>query len=329
MSQIFHPGTPAPAFDLPSSLGGHVSSDDLAGQPYVLVFYPGDFTPVCTSELGLFEQARREIEGYGAQLFGVSVDSIGSHDDFARAQHLGFPLLADSDPKGAVSREFRSYNDDHGVSRRSLFVVGPDGKIAWSYLSPDAVNPGADGVLRALAALSPDRASAPAAAEDFNIRGPADAAVTLTEFGDYQCPYCAEAYQELKKVFTHFGDQLRFEFRNFPLTNVHPYAEVAAEVAEAAGAQGKFWQMHDAIYENQDSLSQEMLVELARELDLDVDKLVEQVNGHAYLDRIRADVQEGLRDGVNGTPSFFINGRMYQGNFDARSFITAIEDSGR
>ena len=329
MSQVFHPGTPAPSFDLPSSAGGRVSGDDLRGQPYVLVFYPGDFTPVCTSELGLFEQALSDIDGYGAKLYGVSVDSIGSHEDFARAQGLSFPLLSDADPKGAASRQFQSYNDAHSVSRRSLFVIDADGKVVWSDLSPDNVNPGADGVLRALATLSGKDASASPSSTKFNVRGPADAAVTLTEFGDYQCPYCGEAYQELKTVFAHFGDQIRFEFRNFPLTNVHPYAEVAAEVAEAAGAQGKFWQMHDAIYENQNALSQEMLVELARQLGLDVDKLVDQVNDHAYLDQIRADVQAGLRDGVNGTPSFFINGRMYQGSFDAQSFIDAIEDAGR
>lgn len=329
MTNIFEPGTEAPDFDLPSSLGGRVSKADLQGQTYVLVFYPGDFTPVCTSELALFEQARPDIEASGAQLFGVSVDSLASHEAFARDQKLGFALLSDSHPKGQMSQGWKSLNADSGTSRRSLFVVGPDGKIVWSHLSPDGVNPGVDGVLRALSALGPDTGRGHATRDDFHMRGPADAAVTLTEFGDYQCPYCGQAYAELKKVFAHFGDRLRFQFRNFPLSNIHPYAEMAAEVAEAAGAQGKFWQMHDAIYENQPALSNDMLVGLAGQLGLDVDRLVREVNERTYLPRIRTDLSEGLRAGVNGTPSFFINGRLHQASFDSRTLIRAIEDAAR
>lgn len=329
MSQIFEPGTAAPAFDLPSSLGGRISKDDLAGQTCVLVFYPGDFTPVCTSELALFEQARSEIEASGARLFGISVDSIASHEAFARAQKLGFALLSDSHPKGAVSQAFRSYNQDHGYSSRALFVIDGQGRIVWSQMSPDGVNPGVDGVLRALSDMGAGKGQAHATRDDFHARGPAGAAVTLTEYGDYQCPYCGQAYHELKKVFAHFGDRLRFEFRNFPLANIHPYAELAAEVAEAAGAQDKFWPMHDAIYENQAALSEDMLVELARELGLDVDRLVAEVNAHDYRARIRTDLSEGLRAGVNGTPSFFINGRLHQASFDARTLIRAIEEAGQ
>lgn len=329
LADLFEKGARAPAFDLPSSSGGRVSNADLAGQAYVLVFYPGDFTPVCTSELALFEQARGEIEAAGARLFGVSVDSLSSHMDFARAQNLGFALLADDQPKGAASTAFRSYNAEKSRSLRSLFVVDADGGIFWSYLSPDGVNPGVDGVLRALKDLGSDETTARKPQGDFHTRGRADAAVTLTEYGDYQCPYCADAYQELKQVFTHFGDSLRFEFRNFPLSNVHPYAEMAAEAAEAAGAQGKFWEMHDGLYENQQSLSPELVIELANSLGLDVRRIAKEVDDHAYLPRIRADISDGLHAGVNGTPSFFINGRLHQQGFDAQSLIAAIGKAAR
>lgn len=330
MKALIEQGTRAPEFDLPSTAGGRLSASDLAGEAYVLVFYPGDFTPVCTSELALFEQARGEIEQAGARLIGISVDSLSSHMAFARAQNLGFPLLSDSHPKGAVSQAFRSYNDETGTSRRSLFVIDQQGEVFWSYLSPDGVNPGVDGVLRALSELAPGGSGAARKSRtDFHVKGSLDAAVTLTEFGDYQCPYCGQAYGELRKVFSHFGDDLRFEFRNFPLTNIHPYAEMAAEAAEAAGAQGQFWQMHDGLYENQASLSPELVAELANALQLDVGRLARETNDHAYIGRIRADLSDGLRAGVNGTPSFFINGRLHQGNFDARTLIRAIEEAAR
>ncbi|MFV0408869.1 MAG: DsbA family protein [Paracoccus sp. (in: a-proteobacteria)] len=148
------------------------------------------------------------------------------------------------------------------------------------------------------------------------------------EFGDYQCPYCGQAYYQLQRVLGHFGDSLRFEFRNFPLASVHPFAVLAAEAAESAGVQGKFWQMHDALYEHQSALGPDLVLDLARQLRLDVDRFINDVNSDAHLSRIRADLQDGLRLGVNGTPSFFINGRKYDGSFDAGSLIRAIEATG-
>lgn len=321
-------GSRAPDLDLPSTSGGRVSLSQLSGQVVVFVFYPGDFTPVCTSELALFEQARSEIEARGARLFGISTDSLESHLKFVAAQNLGFPLLADNDPQGEASRAYHSYNQESGESKRSLFVIDADGRVFWSHLSPDEVNPGADGVLEALDELAPRRNSAAAGTRQaVHSIGPNSAAVTLTEFGDYQCPYCGEAYQELKRVFAHFGGKLRFEFRNFPLTSIHPYAEMAAEAAEAAGSQGRFWEMHDGLYENQGALSADMVVSLSEQLGLDTKRLADETNAHAYLPRIRADVEDGLRAGVNGTPSFFINGQRHQDSFDASTLIRAIEET--
>lgn len=330
MAAIINAGARAPNFELPATTGGTTSLADLAGAPFVLVFYPGDFTPVCSSELALFQQALETIEGYGARLLGVSVDSLASHGAFAKAQGLTFPLLSDAHPKGAMSKAFGSYNDERGVSERSLFVVDAEGVVAWSYLSPMGVNPGVDGVLEALSHLAgtASKAASTPTREDFHFRGDPNSPVTLMEFGDYQCPYCGQAYFQVERVLTHFGNKLRFEFRNFPLASVHPYAVMAAEAAEAAGAQGKFWDMHDALYEHQSALSPDMVVQLARQLGLDLDRFVNDVNGNAYVQRIRGDLQDGLRAGVNGTPSFFINGRKYDGSFDASSLIRAIEAAG-
>src|SRR5271167_1073596 len=134
-------------------------------------------------------------------------------------------------------------------------------------------------------------------------QGPQNAVVTVVEYGDYECPYCGEAYPVTKALQERLGDQLRFVFRNFPLGEMHPHAEHAAEAAEAAAAQGKFWEMHDLLYENQDALEDEDLVKYAKALRLDVARLVTEMEAHQHAERVREDFSSGVRSGVNGTPS--------------------------
>src|ERR1700729_1291102 len=122
-----------------------------------------------------------------------------------------------------------------------------------------------------------------------HMQGPADASVTLVEYGDYECPYCGDAYGVLKEVKKQMGNNLRFVFRNFPLSEMHPFAFAAAEAAEAAGAQGKFWEMHDMLYENQDHLEPQALVAFAKTLGLDVNRFVKDVNTRTYAPRIKHD----------------------------------------
>ena len=160
-----------------------------------------------------------------------------------------------------------------------------------------------------------------------HMQGPPDAPVTLVECGDYECPYCGEAYPIVKAIQERLGDQVCFVFRNFPLTEVHPHAEEAAEAAEAAGAQGKFWEMHDLLYENQDALEPEDLVQYARALKLDLKRFVLEMREHVYAERVREDFRSGVRSGVNGTPTFFINGARHNGPFDLESLLAAIEEA--
>jgi protein-disulfide isomerase len=165
-----------------------------------------------------------------------------------------------------------------------------------------------------------------------HAQGPATAPVTLVEYGDYQCPYCGEAYPILKEVKKRMGNSLRFVFRNFPLTEMHPNAFAAAEAAEAAGVQGKFWEMHDMLYENQEKLKPQDLVGYAMALKLD-ERFVKDVNAGTFTARIKHDFQTGLMSGVNGTPSLFINGERYDGERDVESLLEVLrgvaEDSGR
>lgn len=160
---------------------------------------------------------------------------------------------------------------------------------------------------------APPRLTLPVGERD-HVEGPADAPVTLVEYGDYQCPYCGAAYPIVKRLQKEFGAGLRFVFRNFPITNAHPHAEWAAETAEAAAAQGKFWEMHDYLYENQRLFDDPAYFSrFESKLKLDVTRIDQEVARQAYAPRIQEDFLSGVRSGVNGTPTFFIEGVRYDG----------------
>ena len=164
-----------------------------------------------------------------------------------------------------------------------------------------------------------------------HIEGPADAAVTLVEYGDYECPYCGAAYPIIKEVQARMGERLRFVFRNFPIATSHPHAQMAAEAAEAAASQGKFWQMHDLLYENQRRLRDEDLRTYAEQLGLDVERFGKELAGHFHATRVHEDFMSGVRSGVNGTPTFYINGVRHDDSYDMETLLAALEQaaSGR
>ena len=163
----------------------------------------------------------------------------------------------------------------------------------------------------------------PVSAHD-HIQGDQSAAVTLVEYGDYECPYCTRAHPVLKRVQQQFGSDLRFVFRNFPLKELHPHAEIAAEAAGFAGAAGRFWEMHDGIYERKADLSEALLIELAQSLDLSEPNLRDALQRHEFADRVRADFVGGVRSGVNGTPTCFINDRRYDGPIEFDDLVSAV-----
>ena len=155
--------------------------------------------------------------------------------------------------------------------------------------------------------------------------GPRDAAVTVVEYGNYECPQCARAHLVIKDVADRLGSTWRFVFRNFPLTTSHPHAEHAAEAAEAAGAQGLFWEMHDYLFLHQDSLADRDLVRDASLLGVEKPQFVEDLRDRKFAARVREDFLSGARSGVNGTPTFFINGVRYDGLVETGSILAAIE----
>jgi protein-disulfide isomerase len=157
-----------------------------------------------------------------------------------------------------------------------------------------------------------------------HVRGPATAPVTLLEYGDYECPFCGAAHPVVDQVVQIMGDQLRFAYRHFPLTQAHPHAQQAAEAAEAAATQGRFWEMHDLLFEHQDRLAARDLLAYASTLALDVARFAIELNTHMHAPRVREDFLSGVRSGVNGTPTFFINDLRHNGGYDLESLLTAL-----
>jgi peroxiredoxin len=147
-------GAVAPNFSLKVTPDQNVSLSDFKGKPIILVFYPADFSPVCGDQVVLYNELLSEFKKFDAQILGISVDNIWSHLAFAKEKKLHFPLLSDFEPKGEASKLYNAYREDDGVSERALYVIDKEGKVAWSYISPVGVNPGADGILTALESLS-------------------------------------------------------------------------------------------------------------------------------------------------------------------------------
>jgi protein-disulfide isomerase len=170
----------------------------------------------------------------------------------------------------------------------------------------------------------------PPVSERDHVAGPDDAPVTLVEYGDYECPHCGRAHPVVKAVQRELEGQLRFVFRNFPLAEAHPHALLAAYSAEAAGAQGRFWEMHDVIFEHQDALEPEDIIGYASALGLDIARFESELEAGTYVKKVRDDFRSGVKSGVNGTPTFFVNGERYDGSWaNVEAFIKALRNAAR
>jgi protein-disulfide isomerase len=160
-------------------------------------------------------------------------------------------------------------------------------------------------------------------------QGPATAAVTLVQYGDYECPYTRQSTTIVRAIQQQLGEQLRFVFRHFPLTAIHPHALHAALAAEAAAMQGKFWQMHDSIFHHQHTLEDANLTQLAEAVGLDLQQYALDVDDQRALGRIEEDVEGGERSGVQGTPTFFLNGALYRGSWEQDALLAALQAASR
>ncbi len=164
---------------------------------------------------------------------------------------------------------------------------------------------------------------------DDHVLGPPDAPVTVLEYGDYECPYCRGAARDVHRMLDLYPGSIRFAFRNFPIPQLHPHAEQAAQAAEAAGAQGRFWEMYDLLLRPSSRLDLDSLLSYARSLDLDTARFREEVTGGVYAAKIEGDVREGVRNGVNATPKFYVDGRRIDGKLPLEGLEDAIRASVR
>jgi protein-disulfide isomerase len=157
-----------------------------------------------------------------------------------------------------------------------------------------------------------------------HVLGSRTAPVTLLEYGDYECPFCGAAHLVVKQLLRIKDDEVAYAYRHFPMTQIHPHAQQAAEAAEAASEQGRFWEMHDLLFTHQDRLGVGDLLGYAAELRLDVARFALDLDAHTYAPRVREDFLSGIRSGVNGTPTFFVNGVRHNGGYDLDSLLTAV-----
>jgi protein-disulfide isomerase len=165
----------------------------------------------------------------------------------------------------------------------------------------------------------------PPVSEKDHLQAETTAPIELLEYGDYQCPHCGRAYPIIKSIQKKMGDKLKFVFRNFPLAESHPYAINAAIATEAAAAQGKFWEMHDIVFEHQRDLSDTALVKLAKQIGLDIEQFENDFDRQQTQDKVETDFESGVRSGVNGTPAFFINGKKYNDSWEEEVLLEYLE----
>jgi len=158
-----------------------------------------------------------------------------------------------------------------------------------------------------------------------HILGDNRAAIELVEFGDYECPHCAAVHPVIQQLQAEASDELCFVYRHFPLVEIHRLAQTAAEAAEAAAGQGRFWDLHDKLYENSPALDLPQLIQYAREIGLEVNRFRDEVRTHVYLPRVQIGIESGLETGVHGTPTFFINGVQYRGSYDLETMLEALK----
>jgi protein-disulfide isomerase len=158
-----------------------------------------------------------------------------------------------------------------------------------------------------------------------HVLGPANAPVTVVEYGDFECPYCKQATSTVKLMLARFGNQVRFAFRPFPLEGVHPHAMLAAEAAECAAAQGRFWEMHHLLFERQQHLELHQLYDYARKLGLDMTRFIADMNGQVFRERIRRNLRSGDASGVRATPTFFVNGSLVDVSYGKRALLDEVE----
>ena len=322
---VLQPGIQAPDFSLPAANQElPVSLAEYQGQVVVLVFFPAAPGPAMVDQLVKFGQNLLLAE-QGLALLSISPAPPVELQELAAEQDLKFPVLSDNSPPAATAARYGVTAEDLAVTP-TVFVVDDEGLIRRVYEAgqyPDLPNPAM--VARAVKKLADTVKAPPVTPDDWQLGLPG-APVSVIEYADYQCGPCGEAYRLLKKVLPSYGpDKVLWVHRHLPLRHSHPLAQQAAEAAEAAGAQGNFWDMHDRLFGARGALERAQLVIYAREIGLDVEKFEQDLDSNRFRDAVNEDFKLAVRTRIKVPPALFINRLPYEGPRSVEAIYTTID----
>jgi len=302
----------------------HAPSSSI-GQRLVLIFFPPGPSPTLASGLARFGEQHSALTDQGGAAVGISTAATDALADLAIALGLPFPLLSDPDRQAAAA--FGALGDE-GEVLPTVYVLDEDGVVRAAFDSeryPSLPNPAA--VTRALRKLNDAPRPVPVSDDDWRL-GPADADAVLIEYSDYQCGHCRALHTALEIVLAEFGSRLLLVHRHLPLRATHPLAQLAAEAAEAAGAQGRFWEMHHRLFAAEGALEREQLIAYAAELGLDVPRFTAELDGRVYQEAVNEDFKRAVAGGIKLPPTLFINGVLYEGPRSAAHLVEHIAGLG-
>jgi len=305
--------------------GREISLREYTSRKVILVFFPTSPNSPLVEQLGEYQARVPTFEEQGVLLLGVSDASENELKSLSANQGIEFGLVSDSNPPGAISRDYGAISSDGQSVLPTVFVIDGDGLIRRVYEStkyPSLPNPAM--VMRAIKKLDNVPKPPPVTPDDWQL-GPRNAPVVVIEYSDYQCGPCRETYRLLKQIASTYGDEILWVHRHLPLRHSHPLAQGAAEAAEAAGAQGKFWEMHERLFEAEGALERQQLIEYARELGLDVERFTDDLDNRRFKDAVNEDFKTAVRNKIKLPPALFINSLPLEGSRTREVICARIE----
>lgn len=313
MQSILQPGIRAPKFTLPAvNLERKVDVGNQSSDVTILLFFGSRLNDEIAEQLVKYQERVPDFEAHSARLITISDATPRDLRKLVEVRNLKFPLIADSEPFRYIACSYGVVSND--VILPAVFIIDQEGLIRRVYNPEPAKGlPNPAMVLRAIANLTNTPKPPLVTADDWRL-GSLEAPVTLIEYGDYQCGHCKQIYRIIKKLMLQYKDKVQFIFRHFPLRHLHPQAELAAEAAEAAGVQGKFWEMHTRLFEADNTLERGILVEYARDIGLDIKKFIEDLNSQQIANAVREDFRGATRNKIKFPPALFINYILFDGS---------------
>lgn len=325
MSIPLQPGINAPDFLLPAvNLGREISVVGRRGKSVVLFFFPFPWSEELANQLVRYQERAQGFAEQAAEVIGVSDAPEDSLRQLAGEKGIAFALLSDWGPAG-VAASLYGVRSDGGAILPTLFVIDDEGLIRRVYEpAPDASLPNPAMVGRALSKLADTPKPAPVTEHDWQL-GPRGAPVVLIEYSDYQCARCAELHDLLNQILPGYGDKVMLVHRHYLLRHSHPQAQSAAEAVEAAGAQGKFWEMHHRLFGAQQRLEREQLLKCAEDIALDMDRFVADLDSRRFEGAVDEEFRLAVRDKVKFPPALFVNRIPFEGPRSRDAICARIE----